>query len=180
MNILEFYRECESKYDHLPGFNKDDAEKILKDAKPGALLQLKTLFGKDKKLMFYMLQYLLMIPLSIKLHKMEAKLQRKKSRFQERIEKKVRGFISLYRTFNPDVDDKTLKDMTLNCFKMDKSLRLEAEILNDTIMNYTKDKTWQGKINEDFKDIIYNAYIMAKGKSDNIAKLLVNPNKISL
>ncbi len=80
MNILEFYREYESKYDHLPGFNKDDAEKILKDAKPGALLQLKTLFGEDEKLMFYMLEYLLLIPFVIELHRDKAESQRKKSK----------------------------------------------------------------------------------------------------
>ncbi len=44
--------------------------------------------------------------------------------------------------------------------------------MNDTIKYLTKDKTWQGKTNVYFKDIIYNTYIMAKGKSDNIAKLL--------
>jgi hypothetical protein len=182
MNILEFYRKCESKYEHLPIFilSKDNAEKILQDAKPGAFSQLKILFGEDEKLMFYMLEYVLSIPVSIRLHKKQAKLHRKgsrrssqnKRRLEDKINRQVEDFVSLYRALNPDVDNEILKKSCIDCLKKDKRFRLNIEDLNNIIKNIEKQKNRQGKANAEFKDIIYTAYTMSKGKSDNIAKLL--------
>ena len=54
--LLEFYNECENKYGDLKNipewYYKDKAKKRLEDAPLKALAQLKTLCGKDEKMMF--------------------------------------------------------------------------------------------------------------------------------
>ncbi|MFH0807600.1 MAG: hypothetical protein V2A57_04220 [Elusimicrobiota bacterium] len=182
-SILEFYRRCESKYDDLPALKRNDAEKILQGATLRAYSHLKTLFGKDEKIMFYMLQYLLWIPSLIKRHKETKKLQRETSkkisqktkRFEKKVEQQVKDFIALYRYLNPDVDNETLKDLVCNCSKLKRGLQFEAEILNDTIANCKKE-SWQGKTNAEFNQIIYNIFVMSEGKLNDIAKLLNSLN----
>ena len=125
--------------------------------------------------MFAILQAFLLLPLSFEVHDIEANLQRErtqeinreKRKFEKEVENITKKHVSTVLDFLPDTDEKTLIDGARTRLMMDRVFKAKLEDLNETVKKHEKGKKdWQGKRNVEFKNIIYETFLMSKEKTD--------------